>query len=670
MHLQKSAVKIISILVLSLLFGFNFNVHVAVAAVESANAIGPLEIKNEDQWQAFQRQLQIAKNMGVDAISTDIWWGKVEKNGDEKFDWTYYDRMVAEIEAAGLRWAPIMSFHQCGTNVGDVCNQPIPQWIWTHFLGVKKTDLQYKSELGNYSQEVVSLWADDIVMDEYREFMEAFEKQYGEKANIIDEINISTGTAGELRYPAYNTHDHWKYPHRGFFQAYSEPAVKSFRTYVLNKYGDLAQINTAWQTNLNSVEKINPPSDGTKFVQGKDYEDTQYGRDFIDWYNQSLIEHGKRMLEAADKAFDGAFAKVPFGMKIPGIHWQISNSQTPRIAEITTGLIRTSIDYQKDSTARGYAPLISVWNHLKNSQRKVILHFTALEMSNGIDRSVNANSRAKDLVGWVANGAASQGVTIKGENALQPKIKSKLAWKNIQDAFNNFSYNGFSVLRLAEIADNSVANEGYKNFIRQNKSFPCILPQLNLRGTNNAWNSTPMNCQEGIWAVNVNFGDSSNQSFKFDVYGDWQENYGDTNGDKIPDLLGANIPITAGAGSYKITLNPNNSQSPQNWQYSLSKIGTLGCQFPSLYIRGTNNDWKIAPMNCQNGIWQGQATFGNTSSERFKFDVYGDWRQNFGDNNADNIVESSGADILIKNGSGTYEIIFDETNNSYSLIKQ
>ncbi len=567
MQLNKVIVKILSALVISVFLGLNLTNHVLAAELQTANAIGPLELKTEAQWRAFQRQLKTAKNMGIDAISTDIWWGKVEKQGDEKFDWTYYDRMVGAIEAAGLRWAPIMSFHQCGTNVGDVCHEPIPPWIWQHFPGVNQTEIQYKSELGNYSPEVVSLWADDLVMEEYREFMEAFEKQYADKAKIIQEINISAGTAGELRYPSYNTHDDWEYPQRGFFQAYSKPAIKSFRANVLRKYGNLNKLNSAWQTKFISVKQINPPSNVEKFVQGKDYEDTQYGRDFIDWYNQSLIDHGKRLLVTADKAFDGAFANIPFGMKIPGIHWQITNPQTPRIAEITTGLIRTSIKYQQDSTARGYAPLISVWNHLKNQKRPVILHFTALEMSNGIDNQVNANSRARDLVAWVAKGAANQGVPIKGENALQGNIKSKLAWKNIADAFQKLSYNGFSALRLEEIADNSVANQGYRDLMRQ-----------------------------------------------------YKPNY-------------------------------------------------ASCQLPSLNIRGTNNNWQIEPMNCLNGVWQGKVSFGNGSNERFKFDVYGDWQQNFGENNDDNLADSNGADIQIKNGAGTYKIIFREENNSYKVVK-
>ena len=100
------------------------------------------------------------------------------------------------------------------------------------------------------------------------------------------------------------------------------------------------------------------------------------------------------------------------------------------------------------------------------------------------------------------------------------------------------------------------------------------------------------------------------------------------------------------------------------------KVVSSSCRLPSLNIRGTNNNWQLEPMTCLNGVWQGKASFGNGANQRFKFDVYGDWQQNFGENNNDNLADSNGADILIQNGAGTYKIIFREPKNSYQAIKQ
>ncbi len=435
--------------------------------VKDFNAIAPLEIRTEQEWRAFRRQLAIAQGMGIDAVATDIWWGKVEAQGDQQFNWDYYDRLVAEIEAANLHWIPILSFHQCGGNVGDDCEIPIPSWIWTHFPRVFPRDLQYVSENGNASPEVVALWADPLVIPQYQEFMFAFSQRYSDQAEIIDEIQISLGSASELRYPSYNAHDDYHYPHRGYFQAYSDPAKASFQRYVRDRYGTLETVNRAWQTRLTFWQHIQPPQQPEQFVQQRDYTDTQYGRDFIDWYHQSLLHHGQQMLETAHQALRGAFSEIPLGMKIPGIHWQIAHPKTPRIAEITTGLIPTNINFQSPTTGYGYLSLLQqVANYLEPSpSREVILHYTAVELSNERDRALQAHSRAKDLVGWIATTAGELGIPLKVENALQGELNNPQAWANIDEALNRYPFSGFTALRLADVTQNSFARRQYRQLI-------------------------------------------------------------------------------------------------------------------------------------------------------------------------------------------------------------
>ena len=120
-------------------------------------SVGNMSDPNGDEsaadWQNFEQELQTMKNLGIYAVSTDVWWGAVEGQGDGQFDWSYYDKISDEIIGAGLKWVPIFSFHQCGGNVGDSCNIPIPAWIWTKYIGthgVRTTDdLKYQSEEGH-----------------------------------------------------------------------------------------------------------------------------------------------------------------------------------------------------------------------------------------------------------------------------------------------------------------------------------------------------------------------------------------------------------------------------------------------------------------------------------------------------------------------------------------
>ncbi len=98
-----------------------------------------------------------------------------------------------------------------------------------------------------------------------------------------------------------------------------------------------------------------------------------------------------------------------------------------------------------------------------------------------------------------------------------------------------------------------------------------------------------------------------------------------------------------------------------------AKVGTVpstgACTYSSMNLRGTFNSWGSQPMTCDNGTWIGTATFAN--SGRFKFDAYGDWSTNFGDDNADNAVEQGGGDIAVN--AGTYTITFDDSSFVYTV---
>lgn len=427
----------------------------------SVNVMAPLEVSD---YNAFENQLASAKNMGTSAVSVDVWWGKVEAAGDQQFDWGYYDDLFGRITNAGLDIVPIMSFHQCGGNVGDTCDIPIPGWIWNHY-NVPSSDLRYKSEQGNESWETVSLWADYLVLSEYREFMEAFENRYGYLANDIDEINISMGPAGELRYPSYNSHDtNTGYPTRGAFQSYSEPAIDAFQDWAINKYGSVSGVSNAWGFYLANRDDIRPPSDAQYFVESGDQFNMQYGRDFTRWYHESLKGHGYNMMDTALAAFDGSFGGIELGMKIPGVHWKMAaNDYTWRSAEIAAGLIPSDLDLSSDNTGHGYISMMEVPASYQYLSRGVVLHFTCLEMAN--DPYGSGQSLAQDLVFWVAQEASERNVPIKGENALAGGATTDGGWDNIENAFNWASYSGLTVLRINQVTTGGTGQYRYNRFI-------------------------------------------------------------------------------------------------------------------------------------------------------------------------------------------------------------
>lgn len=90
------------------------------------------------------------------------------------------------------------------------------------------------------------------------------------------------------------------------------------------------------------------------------------------------------------------------------------------------------------------------------------------------------------------------------------------------------------------------------------------------------------------------------------------------------------------------------------------------CVYTSMKLRGTFNSWGSTEMSCNSGTWVGSATFAGNSSDRFKFDAYGNWVSNWGNNNTDLIADASGNDILVTT-AGTYAITFNDASLQYSI---
>jgi hypothetical protein len=459
--------------------------------LQTAAVMAPLEIPRQISWENFERLLDQARQSGVDTVSVDFFWGKIEGAGDQNFDWSDYDRIVDSIRARGLKIVPIISFHRCGGGPGDDCDIPLPRWLYSAFIGIglSATDLKYESEQGRIHEDAIVPWATvtPAVLDQFRELMTAFATHYAPQASSFAELNISLGPTGELRYPSYNSYpgsDGWQYPDRGFFQAYSALAQASFRSWALNRFGGLPGVSARWNIPLASPSEIRvpggdlPPTAGRRaetFVQDRDYSDTRYGQDFIDWYNQSLVDHGRRLLIAADAAFSGPFQSIPLGMKIPGVHWQMmSCAAHPRIAEITAGLVQTTLDLRPIEQARGdaygYKRIVDMVADVSSQTgRDVVLHFTAAEMDND-SACGTGNSMAEALVFWIAQAAHDRGVPAKSENALacvnQPG--DDRTWESIRNVFANSTYQGFTLLRLVENGCNpwGTDRDAYASFIR------------------------------------------------------------------------------------------------------------------------------------------------------------------------------------------------------------
>lgn len=97
-------------------------------------------------------------------------------------------------------------------------------------------------------------------------------------------------------------------------------------------------------------------------------------------------------------------------------------------------------------------------------------------------------------------------------------------------------------------------------------------------------------------------------------------------------------------------------------------VSSFNANYSLVYIRGTFNNWGNTEMQLiGDNIWKFEVNFNNDYDNKFKFDIYGDWRLNYGDNNKDGICDQNGNDIIIS--KGRYIIKFNDNSKSYYIEK-
>jgi len=104
-------------------------------------------------------QLQKLVEAGADGVMIDVWWGLVEGKAPGVYDWSAYKQVFKLVQEAGLKLQAIMSCHQCGGNVGDVVNIPIPQWV--RDVGEANPDIFYTNRRKMRNIEYLTIGVDD-----------------------------------------------------------------------------------------------------------------------------------------------------------------------------------------------------------------------------------------------------------------------------------------------------------------------------------------------------------------------------------------------------------------------------------------------------------------------------------------------------------------------------
>ncbi|XP_024364731.1 beta-amylase 2, chloroplastic isoform X2 [Physcomitrium patens] len=375
--------------------------HIPIFVMLPLDAINS---RNEiDDLKSLRNDLNMLKKTSVDGVMVDCWWGLVEAKGPKVYDWSGYKNLFEIVRELQLKLQVVMSFHQCGGNVGDDTFIPLPQWV--REVGKENPDIFFTNRKNKRNPECLTWGVDEepvlrgrTGLEVYRDFMENFRQEMTEffHDGTIVEIEVGLGPCGELRYPSYPETQGWVYPGIGEFQCYDKYLLKGLKEVAE------AQGHKGWGKPPSNTGSYNSKPQYTEFFRdGGDY-DSYYGRFFLGWYSKTLIEHGDRVLSIAITVFSG----TKIAAKISGIHWWYQTAS--HAAELTCGYYNTSFRDGYSSIAQMFA------------KHKATFNFTCVELLTSEQNKYHPEAMAdpEGLVQQVFKSVWGAGVSVASENAL------------------------------------------------------------------------------------------------------------------------------------------------------------------------------------------------------------------------------------------------------------
>ncbi|CAE6218270.1 unnamed protein product [Arabidopsis arenosa] len=351
--------------------------------------------------EGVRQELSYMKSLNVDGVVIDCWWGIVEGWNPQKYVWSGYRELFNIIRDFKLKLQVVMAFHEYGGNASGNVMISLPQWVLE--VGKDNPDIFFTDREGRRSFECLN-WSVDkervlhgrTGIEVYFDFMRSFRSEFDDffVEGLIAAVEIGLGASGELKYPSFPERMGWIYPGIGEFQCYDKYSQ-------LNLQKEAKSRGFAfWGKGPENAGQYNSQPHETGFFQERGEYDSYYGRFFLNWYSQLLINHAENVLSLANLAFE----ETKIIVKIPAIYWSYKTAS--HAAELTAG-------YYNPSNRDGYS---LVFETLKKYS------VTAKFVCPGPQMSPNAHEEAladPEGLSWqVINAAWDKGLLIGGENMI------------------------------------------------------------------------------------------------------------------------------------------------------------------------------------------------------------------------------------------------------------
>ncbi|WOL18292.1 beta-amylase 8 [Canna indica] len=356
--------------------------------------------------EAVRQELRNLKSLSVDGVVVDCWWRIVEGWSPCKYNWSGYRDLFNIIREFKLKLQVVMAFHESGGNGSGDMSISLPQWVLE--IGKDNQDIFFTDREGRRNTECLSWGIDKERVLKGRtgievcyDFMRSFRTEFGDlfEEKVISAIEVGLGASGELKYPSFRERMGWRHPGIGEFQCYDKYMQKNLRL-AAKLRGHLF-----WARGPDNAGHYNSRPDETGFFCDKGDYDSYYGRFFLHWYAQTLIDHADHILSLTNLAFEGTEIVV----KIPSIYWWYRTAS--HAAELTAG-------FHNPTNQDGYA---SVFDMLK--KHSVTMKFMCCGPQSSVQENEESFADAEALSWQVLNAAWERGLCVAAQSTFPCHVR-------------------------------------------------------------------------------------------------------------------------------------------------------------------------------------------------------------------------------------------------------